>query len=375
VAIAVDLPHKLGKRQDLRLHIIQGARTTVDKEPEPPIHRNLGHQISTNALVRFLLFFGAGWAGVTLFQYFEYVIFVFAFSSILALLLNYPLCYLQRFVGRNIALAIVFTLSLLTIVVLAIAFGLTLSNQIQQLATLLIQSFNRADNPLDRFQNTLSNANIKLDLEAISAQIRTAFEVGLNWAVNSVPILLQNYVTFIIVIVIAFFMLIDGAKLWQLVLKLLPEQHRSRVAIAVQKNFVGFLRGQLLISFLLSVATFIVFVLFQVPFSFLLAVTIGVFDLIPGIGATLGVSFVCLIILVQNGWLMALKVFAICVVLQQLQDNFVSPRVMQSTVHLNPVVVFFALLVGTRVSGVLGVFLSIPIAGVIVSLLEIEEAQ
>ncbi|AFY94857.1 putative permease [Chamaesiphon minutus PCC 6605] len=347
----------------------------MKNEPESPTHRHLGHQVSTNTLVRFLLFFGAGWAGVTLFQYFEYVIFVFAFSSILALLLNYPLSYLQRFVSRNIALGIVFALSLLAIVVLAIAIGLTLSNQIQQLAALLLQSFSRADNPLDRLQSTLANANIKLDLEAISAQIRTAFEFGLNWAVNSVPVLLQNYVTFIIVIVIAFFMLIDGAKLWQLVLKLIPERHRSRVAIAVQKNFVGFLRGQLLISFLLSVATFIVFVLFQVPFSFLLAVTIGVFDLIPGIGATLGVSFVCLIILVQNGWLMALKVFAICVILQQLQDNFVSPRVMQSTVHLNPVVVFFALLVGTRVSGVLGVFLSIPIAGVIVSLLEIEEAQ
>jgi predicted PurR-regulated permease PerM len=371
----LDLPHKLGKRQDRRASIIQGARITVDKEPELPIHRHLGHQISTNALVRFLLFFGAGWAGVALFQYFEYVIFVFTFSAILALLLNYPLSYLQRFVGRNIALGIVIALSLLTIVVLAIAIGLTLSNQIQQLATLLLQSFNGSNNPLDRLQSTLSTANIKLDLAAISAQIRTAFEFGLNWAVNSVPILLQNYVTFIIVIVIAFFMLIDGANLWQLVLKLVPERHRSRVAIAVQTNFGGFLRGQLLISVLLSIATFLIFVAFQVPFSFLLAVTIGVFDLIPGIGATLGVSFVCLIILVQSGWLMALKVFAICLILQQLQDNFVSPRVMQSTVHLNPALVFFALLVGTRVLGVLGVFLAIPMTGVIVSLLEIEEAQ
>ncbi len=347
----------------------------MDNEPEQPINRSFWSQISTNALVRYLLFFGAGWAAVTLFQYFEYVIFVFAFSAILALLLNYPLRYLQRFMGRNIALGIVIVLSLMTIVVLAIAFVLTLSNQIQQLATLLLQSFNGSDNPLDRFQSTLIAANIKLDLEAISAQIRAAFEFGLNWAVNSVPILFQNYVTFIIVIVIAFFMLIDGAKLWQLILKLVPERHRSRVEIAVQKNFVGFLRGQLLISFLLSITTLLIFVLFQVPFSFLLAVTIGVFDLIPGIGATLGVSFVCLIILAQSGWLMALKVFAICLVLQQLQDNFVSPRVMQSTVHLNPVVVFFALLVGTRMLGVLGVFLAIPIAGIIVSLLEIEEAQ
>lgn len=217
--------------------------------------------------------------------------------------------------------------------------------------------------------------DIPLNLSEIEAQIRNAFAAGLNWAVSSLPVLLQNYVTFIIVLVIAFFMLIDGAKLWQLVLKLVPIQQRGRVAIAVQKNFVGFLRGQLLISLLLSAATFVVFALFQIPFSFLLAVTIGVFDLIPGIGATLGVTFVCLIILVQSGWLTALKVLAICVILQQLQDNFVAPRVMQSTVHLSPVVVFLALLVGTRVSGLLGIVLAVPIAGVIVSLLEIEEAQ
>lgn len=345
------------------------------KVPEPPSHEPLWNQISTNALVRFLLFFASGWAFVALFQYFEYVIFVFAFSAILALLLNYPMRYLERFVGRSIALGLVIALSLVTIIVLVITIGLTLTNQVQQLAALILQTLNTSNNPLDQLQSALAARNIPLDLDAIEAQIRNTFVFGLNWAVSSLPILLQNYVTFIIVLVVGFFMLIDGTKLWRLVLKLVPAQHRSRFSSAVQRNFVGFLRGQLLISFLLSVATFLVFALFQIPFPFLLAVTIGVFDLIPGIGATLGVSLVCFIILVQSGWLTALKVLAVCLVLQQLQDNFVSPRVMQSTVHLNPVVVFFALLVGTQVSGLLGIFLAIPIAGVIVSLLEIEEAQ
>lgn len=346
----------------------------MDKE-SPTAHPSLWSQISTNALVRFLLFFACGWAFVALIQYFEYVIFVFAFSAILALLLNYPMRYLERFVGRSVALGIVIALSLITIIVLSIAIGLTLTNQVQQLATLLLQTLNTSNNPLDQVQSALAARNIPLNLNAIEAQIRNAFVVGLNWAVSSLPVLLQNYVTFIIVLVIAFFMLIDGAKLWRLILKLVPIQHRDRVSIVVQRNFVGFIRGQLLISSLLSAATFLVFVLFQIPFSFLLAVTIGILDVIPGIGATLGVTFVCLIILVQSGWLAALKVLAICVVLQQLQDNFVSPRVMQSAVHLNPIVVFFALLIGTRVSGLLGIFLAVPIAGVIVSLLEIEEAQ
>ncbi|MCU0548225.1 MAG: AI-2E family transporter [Leptolyngbya sp. Prado105] len=347
----------------------------MNRSPEPNNHSPLWSRISTNALVRFLLFFACGWAFVALFQYFEYVIFVFAISAILALILNYPVQYLQRFVKRSIALGLVIALSLIVILVAVVAIALTLTNQIQQLTTLLLQTLNTSNNPLDQLQTALAARNIPLNLDAIEIQIRNLFTTGLNWALTSLPILLQNYVTFIIILVVSFFMLIDSTKLWRLVLKLVPSQHRNRVAKAVQTNFVGFLRGQLLISFLLSAATFLVFVLFEIPFSFLLAVTIGVFDLIPGIGATLGVTVVCFVILVQSGWLTALKVLAVCVLLQQLQDNLLAPRVMQTTVHLSPVIVFFALLVGTRVSGLLGIFLSVPIAGVIVSLLNLEEAQ
>lgn len=347
----------------------------MDQGSEPNNHQSFWSRISTNSLARFLLFFASGWAFIALLQYFEYVIFVFSLSAILALLLNYPVRYLEQFIKRSIALGLVIALSLITIIVAAVAIGLTLTNQVQQLATLLLQSVNTSNNPLDQLQKALATRNIPLNLDAIEAQVRDVFATGLNWAVSSLPVLLQNYVTFIIILVVAFFMLIDGAKLWNLLLKSVPVQHRNRVATAVQRNFVGFLRGQLLISFLLSAATFFVFTLFQIPFSFLLAVTVGIFDVVPGIGATLGVTFVCLIILVQSGWLTALKVLAICVVLQQLQDNFVSPRVMQSAVHLNPVVVFFALLIGTRVSGLIGIILAVPIAGVIVSLLELEEAQ
>ncbi len=347
----------------------------MEKAPDQSSRKPRWSLISTNALVRFLLFFASGWAFVELLKYFEYVIFVFASAAVLALLLNYPVRYLERLMSRRFALAIVISSSLITILVLVVALGLTLVNQVQQLTTLLLQILNSANNPLDQLQVALAAKNIPLDLGAVESQIRNAFVFGLNWAVGSLPMLLQNYVTFIIILVVSFFMLIDGEKLWRLVLKVVPAQHRKRFTIVVQRNFAGFLQGQLLISVLLTFSTFLVFAVFQIPFPFLLSVAIGVFDLIPGIGATLGVSLVCLIVLVQSSWITALKVLIICVVLQQIQDNLISPRIMQSTVHLNPVIVFFALLIGTRVAGLLGVFLAIPIAGVIVSLLEIEEAQ
>ena len=51
------------------------------------------------------------------------------------------------------------------------------------------------------------------------------------------------------------------------------------------------------------------------------------------------------------------------------------PRVMQGSIDMNPVVIFFALLIGARIAGLLGIFISIPIAGVIVPLFEIDEMK
>jgi predicted PurR-regulated permease PerM len=105
-----------------------------------------------------------------------------------------------------------------------------------------------------------------------------------------------------------------------------------------------------------------------------MAAIAGVFDLIPGIGATIGISLVSLIILPQGIWL-SVKVLIGCVLLQQVEENILMPRIMQGSINMNPVVMFFALLVGAKIAGLVGVFLSIPIAGVLISLFEVKEMQ
>lgn len=62
-------------------------------------------------------------------------------------------------------------------------------------------------------------------------------------------------------------------------------------------------------------------------------------------------------------------------ILQQIQGNLIAPRIMQNALNLNPVMIFFELLVGAIISGLLGIFISIPIAGVIVYLFEIDEMK
>lgn len=95
----------------------------------------------------------------------------------------------------------------------------------------------------------------------------------------------------------------------------------------------------------------------------------GIFDMIPGIGATIGIGLISLILLPQGLW-RAMQVLIACIVLQQIEENILMPRVMQNSLQMNPVVLFFALLIGSRLSGLVGLFLSIPIAGVLLSLMD-----
>jgi predicted PurR-regulated permease PerM len=336
--------------------------------------KNFWERLNNLALIRFLLLVASGWAIVQLLAYFEAVIVIFTFAAILAFLLSYPVKWLRHFLPHGIAVAVVFLFSIVIIGGLAITVGLTVLSQGQQLIDSITGFLNSLLPLLEKLESFLQSRNLRIDLSTIQEQLRNQ---AISSLVTSLAILqgfMTNFVTFILIAVIAFFMLLDGDKLWNFILKIVPEQRRYRFTKVIRRAFLGFFRGQLLLSLFLTTSTFLVFLVLKVPFALILSIIVGILDIIPGIGATLGVSTVTLVVLSQGVWL-ALRVLIACIVLQQIQDNLIAPRIMQGALNLNPVVVFFALLVGARVAGLLGVFISIPIAGVIVSLFEIDEMK
>lgn len=218
------------------------------------------------------------------------------------------------------------------------------------------------------------NWNIKVDLEAIEEQLRNQALSAIGVGLATLPSWFSNLIDTILIAVVAFFMLLDGERIWNFVLQLFPQHLRSDLTVTIQRNFLGFFWGRLILSVFFGVSAFIVFLILQVPYTLVLAAIVGVFDLIPGIGATLGISLVALIVLPQGIWL-SLKVLLVCIVLQQVEENLLMPRIMQGSINVNPVVMFFALLVGAKVAGLLGIFLATPITRVIVSLFKIDAAE
>ncbi|MFQ4146948.1 AI-2E family transporter [Chlorogloeopsis sp. ULAP02] len=335
---------------------------------------NFWSRLNNLALVRFLLFVASGWAIVQLLAYFESVIVIFTFATILAFLLSYPVQWLRRFLPHSLAVFVVFLLSIIIIGGLVISIGLTVLSQGQQLIDSVTVFLNSLAPILEQLETFLRERNLQIDLSIIDEQLRNQAISRLVTSIAILQSILTNFVTFILIAVVAFFMLLDGEKLWYLLVKQIPIQRRTRFTTVIRRKFLGFFRGQLLLMLFLSSTTFIVFLILKVPFALILSLIVGILDIIPGIGATLGIGTITLIVLSQGVWL-ALKVLVVCIILQQIQDNLIAPRIMQGALNLNPVVVFFALLLGARIAGLLGVFISIPVAGVIVSLFEIDEMK
>ncbi|EDX85157.1 conserved domain protein, putative [Synechococcus sp. PCC 7335] len=334
----------------------------------------LWKHLATSSLLRYLLLFVCGWAAVALLEYFETVIIIFTAATILAFLLSYPVRWLRRFLPHGVAVSIVFAIALMVIGGLITTIALVVLSQGQPLIDNLSDFLTSLTPRIEALEQFLQRRNLPVDLQSLGAQFRDQAVGLLGVGVNLLQGLVNNFLHSVLIAVVTLFMLFDGARLWYFLIKRLPLDQQRRITETVQDSFLGFFWGRLLLSIFFGVSTFVVFLLLGVPYAPTLAVIAGVFDLIPGIGATLGVSLISLFLLSQS-ILLATQSIVICVVLQQVEENLLLPRIMKDSLNINPVVMFFALIVGARIAGVLGIFLSIPVASTIINLLEIDEMK
>jgi predicted PurR-regulated permease PerM len=311
--------------------------------------------MSTTNLVRYLLLVASIGISLVIFNFFSGTIAVFTAAALAAALLNIPVTGLCRYLPRGWAIAAVFLGGLALLIGFVTGIGLQVLNQGQSLLLDLQGTLKQQDlTPLHKYLE-----NYGFD------RITNLLQEGLLTGLGLLQGVFSGVFTGIFGAVISLYMLIDGDKLWKGFLRLIPEAHRDRFAVIFRQSVLGFIRGQLLLMLFLTFTTAAIFPFLGVKYSLILAVIVGVLDVIPGIGATLGIFVISVMVLASQGGEIALRALIASLVLGQIQDNIIRPRVMGKAMELNPVILFLSLFIGQRVAGLLGVFLSIPIAGMI----------
>ena len=309
------------------------------------------------------------WILSQVFLYFHQLITVLIIAAILAFLLNYPVRILERFYrNRTHAVTVVLLLTLALFAILGITLVPIVINQTSELLNNIPAWLKASNENLVRLDTWTKARRLPLDLEVLSRSINARIESQVQVLATQVVGLalgtLSGLLDTILVIVLAFYMLLYGKKLWEGIVNLLPPQIGLPFSESLRINFQNFFISQILLG-LFMVATLIpIFLIMEVPFALLFALLIGIGELIPFIGATLGIGLVTLLVMLNNFWL-AIRVAIAAIVMQQIKDNILAPRLMGEFIGLNPILIFIALLMGGQIAGVLGVIIAVPVAGTI----------
>ncbi|MDO8600341.1 MAG: AI-2E family transporter [bacterium] len=132
-----------------------------------------------------------------------------------------------------------------------------------------------------------------------------------------------------------------------------------------QKKMGQWLRAQFLLAALIGLMAFLGLTILGVKYALLLALFAAVFEIIPIVGPILAAAPAVFVAFLQKP-LLGLMVVAMYVLIQQMESHLIVPVVMRRAVGLNPLIVIISLLIGAQLGGIIGLFLAVPVAAVVV---------
>ncbi|MEB3294810.1 MAG: AI-2E family transporter [Synechococcales bacterium] len=308
------------------------------------------------------------WAISAIVDYFHSLLAIVIAASLLAFLLSYPVSLLQlQGNNRERAAIVVFLLSLSILLALGVTLVPLALGQAQQLISSLPKWIDSGKQQLLLLNTQLEGMGFPINLDALTEQIvdrlksqlQAITEKAFNLAIFTVTSLLDSLLT----LVLTFYLLQHGDELWHSLIDWLPSRIRQPFSQTLRLSFQNFFLGQFILATSLGSTLTLAFLWLRVPFGLLFGLTIGTMALVP-FGGSVGIALVTLLVALRDIWL-GLKVLATAVLVQQIIENLIAPRVLGSITGLNPVWVFISILTGARVGGLLGVIIAVPTAVVI----------
>lgn len=290
------------------------------------------------------------------------VLLLIALALLLAAILSGVVAPLQRWgLGRGIA-------SLIALVAVVAVVGGVLALVLPPLITQTAALIDNLPDVVARVQRVLAgHPTIFKAIQGQAAAVQrdpSGLVSGiLQFGVSVVGLVAASAV----ILTLALYFLLDGDHVMSALLRLTPLAYRYRVqrTIAEAGRVIrAYFIGQVIISAIFATYTFIVLSVLDVPYPAVLAALAFLLDAIPNIGATLATVLPALVALPESVTT-ALIAVAAMLVYQQLENNLISPRILGGRLQVPPIATFLMVLVGGRLLGVVGVFVAIPLAGML----------
>jgi predicted PurR-regulated permease PerM len=337
----------------------ESSTTTPELRPSPgPGRRRVEFDVSGWAVAKLMVgLLLLGVAGNVVYQIRDVFIWTAA-ALFLAIALNPLVTRLEPKLGRPAAALAVFLGFVVVLIAALTALVAPFVTQVDQLTTGLPNALEDA-----RHNHTFARLESRFHLVE---HARAHADAVPGYIFGTAGTVLGGVIAVTTVLFLTIFLLIELPNLSRLVLgQLQPAQRERAVSIAQHANrqVGGYVFGNLVISLICLVVTWVALYALGVPYSLALAVFMAVFDIIPLVGATIGSIVVIGGAFLLTGSTAGIVMFVIVMVYQQIENHVLQPLIYGRTVALSSLTVLLAVLTGGAALGLVGALLAIPIAG------------
>ncbi|KLU62858.1 pheromone autoinducer 2 transporter [Peptococcaceae bacterium CEB3] len=295
-------------------------------------------------------------------------------------LLGFALAYLlnplvegleRKGVGRYWAIAVVFV-TIIGGLILAVVLSLpVLYTELAKIAAVLPRTMQSIDTYILNLRGNLRTSGlperIALTVDEHLAQGEGFLLGKLSWTLGALPDIVASLSLYILAPILAIYFLADWHRLRDGFAWVVPQRRRAewlRLWRDINHVIRRFIRGNLVVAAIVGVLIGLGSKVVGMDYALLIGLISGISDLIPYFGPFIGAVPVLLLALTKSP-LMAGKVALVIIVVQQLEGNFISPKLMGDSVRLHPIWIVFVLLAGGELAGFWGLLLAVPLAAVL----------
>lgn len=315
--------------------------------------------ISTGTIFRAVLVLLA----VYFLYYIRTVVALFLVAVLIAVLVDPIVARLERMrLPRGLSVAIIYLIGLALLAGLLTLMVPPMISEFQQLAVTFGPFLEST--PLRNIQPLIQSVQSQ-DLGALATTIR---EAGVLQALPQLGEIaagaLGGILAFFLVLILAFYLATEENALRRGIALLTPAEYQPFVAqlsVKLREKVGQWLRGQLLIMFIVGLMDYTVLSVLGIPYALVLAIFAGLAEVVPFIGPNIAV-IPAVVIAFSVSPVHAVLVMAAYFVVQQIESNILTPKIMQRATGLNPIITILAILIGFKVGSIVGALLAIPLA-------------
>ena len=312
------------------------------------------------------------------------VLMPFLMGILLAYLLYMPEKYIETKISkakskfikkrvRAISVLIVYVLTLILIVLIIKFIVPSISESIKELLNNLPGYYNKAVENMEGLPEDSILKQIKIT-DAIKDLSKIDFQKFLN--IDSISQYAKGVLNFaygifdlFVTIIISVYVLIERAEILAFVKKcckvFFDDKKYNRIKKylkTINEIFPKFVTSQLIDAIIVGIIISIAMLILRVKYAILLGFIVGLFNMIPYMGAIIAVTIAILITTFTGGIQQAILVAIVCIILQQIDANIINPKIVGDSLEISSILVIFSVTVGGAYFGILGMFLAVPIA-------------